>query len=61
MVIDGLYWFVGALLICGVHVLYLRSWRREYRRQLAWWQQYDTDAKQRHVEFMRAIDAIGED
>lgn len=58
MVIDGLYWFIGALLICGWHVLYLRSWRREYRRHLAWRQQYDADAKQRHVEFMKAIGDI---
>lgn len=54
--IDGLAWFIGALLICGAHVLYLRSWRRERIAHLAWWQQYDVDAQKRHDEFMRAID-----
>ena len=30
--IDGPLWFAGALFICGAHVLYLRSWRREQRQ-----------------------------
>ena len=48
--IDGPLWFVGALLICGAHVLYLRGWRRERRTHLAWWQKYDANAQQRHEE-----------
>ena len=54
--IDGPLWFAGALLICGAHVLYLRSWRRESQQRLAWWQKYDADAQKRHDEFMRAMD-----
>ena len=54
--IDGPLWFVGALLICVVHVLYLRGWRRERRAHLAWWQKYDADSQKRHDAFMRAID-----
>ena len=54
--IDGPLWFAGALLICGAHVLYLRSWRREQRQHTAWWKKYDAAAQKRHVEFMRAID-----
>jgi hypothetical protein len=53
--IDGPLWFVGALFICGVHVLYLRSWRRERREYLAWRQNYDVQAQRRHEEFMRAM------
>ena len=53
--IDGPLWFVGALLICGAHVLYLRSWRRDWRQSLAWRQKYDADAQKRHDEFMLAI------
>ena len=48
-------WFVGALLICGAHALYLWSWRRERRAYLAWWQNYDADAQKRHDEFMRVM------
>lgn len=53
--IDGPLWFVGALLICGAHVRYLRSWRRDQRQSLAWWHKYDADAQKRHDEFMAAI------
>ena len=53
--IDGPLWFLGALLICGMHTLYLRGWRREQRQSLAWWQKYDVDAQKRHDAFMRAI------
>lgn len=53
--IDGFWWFVGALLICGAHFLYLRGWRRERREHLAWWQNYDADAQKRHDEFMRVM------
>lgn len=56
IVIDGPLWLVGALLICGAHVLYLRGWRREHRQSLARWQKYDADAQKRHDEFMSAID-----
>jgi len=54
--IDGLLWFVGAVLICGAHVLYLRSWRRERLQHLAWWKSYDAKAHRRHDAFMSAID-----
>ena len=53
--IEGFWWFVGALLVCGWHALYVRNWRREHRRYLAWWKQYDADAQKRHDDFMRAI------
>ena len=53
--IEGFYWFVGAILICGTHVLYLRSWRRELRAHQAWWQQYDVNSRQRHAEIMRML------
>jgi hypothetical protein len=56
MVIDGPLWFFGAVIVCGAHVLYLRSWRREQIARLAWWQRYDADARKRHDEFMRATD-----
>lgn len=56
IVIDGPLCFAAALLICGAHVLYLRSWRREQRQRLAWWQKYDADAQKRHDAFIRAID-----
>lgn len=55
MIIDGPIWFVGAILICGVHALYLRGWRRELRAHRAWWQKYDADAQKRHEDFMRAM------
>lgn len=55
-VIDGPMWFIGALLICGAHFLYLRGWRRERRAHLAWWQNYDAEAQKRHTEFMRVMD-----
>lgn len=62
--IDGPLWFLGVILICGAHALYLRSWRHERLQQLAWWHKYDADAQKRHDEFMRAIghgdaDALG--
>ena len=55
IVIDGPLWFLGALLICGAHVLYLRSWRHEQQLRQAWGQKYAADAQQRHEEFMRAM------
>jgi hypothetical protein len=53
--IDGLGWFLAALVICGLHVLYLRGWRRERRDQLAQWKAYDVASERRHVEFMEAL------
>ena len=58
--IEGFWWFVGAILICGVHALYIRSWRREHRKSLAWWTKYDADAQHRHEDFMRAIHVVDE-
>lgn len=54
--IDGLLWFIGALLICGAHALHLRGWRRERRAHLAWWKSHDERSQQRHEEFMRVMD-----
>lgn len=53
--IDGPMWFIGALLICGVHALYLWSWRRDRREHLARWQNYDAVSQLRHDEFMRVM------
>lgn len=53
--IDGFFWFVAALIICGTHALYLRSWQCERRQHQAWWQTYDVKAQRRHEEFMHAI------
>lgn len=53
--IDGFLWFVGAVVVCGLHVLYLRDWRRERLAHLAWWKKYDADAQRRHEEFMRVM------
>ena len=54
--IDGPFWFICALLICGWHVNYLRGCRRERLQHLAWWQAYDAKSQARHEEFMRALD-----
>lgn len=56
-VIDGPLWFIGALIVCGLHALHLRAWLRERKAALAWWQDYDTRAKDRHEEFMRVMGA----
>lgn len=53
--IDGFWWFVGALLICGLHVLYLRDWRRERREYIAWREKYNAAEQKRHDEFMRVM------
>jgi hypothetical protein len=54
--IDGFWWFVGAVLVCGWHARYLRSWRRERKADLAWWQTYDARSQKRHEEFLQALD-----
>jgi len=54
--IDGLFWFICALLICGWHAIYLRGCRRERLQHLAWWQAYDAKSQARHEEFMHALD-----
>lgn len=59
--IQGPLWFVGALVICGAHILYICGWRRELREHLAWWQKYDADAQKRHDEFMRVMGRDEED
>lgn len=53
--IDGFYWFVGALLICVVHVIYLRGWRREQRQILALREKYNAREQKRHDEPMQAF------
>lgn len=55
MTIDGFSWFVGALLICGAHALYLRSWQRERREHLAWWRAYDVRATLQHEALMHVL------
>jgi hypothetical protein len=57
IVVDGPVCLVAALVVCVAHVLYLRSWRRERRAHLVWWQSYDAEAQRRHEEFMQAIDS----
>jgi DnaJ-domain-containing protein 1 len=59
--IDGLLWFIGAIVICGAFMLYLRGWRRDLRLSLAWWQVYDARAQRRHTEFMQALADEDED
>lgn len=56
--INGLHWFIAALILCTVHTLHLRACRRERRKDLAWWQKYEADAKQRHASFMERTDHI---
>lgn len=53
--IDGFYWFVAALLVCGVHSLHIRSWRREQRQLLACREKYNAREQKRHDEFMQAF------
>jgi hypothetical protein len=53
--IDGTLWFVAALVVCGAHVRYLRSWRKESRERLARWSVYDAASQARHDEFMLAL------
>lgn len=55
IVIDGVWWFVGALVITGYHVVSTLRWRREVRRHHAWWLKYDAEARQCHETFMAAI------
>lgn len=56
IVIDGFWWFVGALMGCGWHTIFMIwPWRRELRRSDAWWRKYDADARERHETFMAAI------
>ena len=54
--IDGFWWFVGAVVVCGAHTLHLWGWKREQRQHHAWWVSYDARAEERHDEFMRALD-----
>ena len=62
MTIDGFWWFiaaiVGAIVVCGVHAFNLRGWRRERLQHMAWWEQRDAEAQQRHEEFMIALDTM---
>jgi hypothetical protein len=57
--IDGLSWFVGVLIICGLHALHLGAWRRERRAHLAWWQRYDAASQVHHDEHIAAIVSNG--
>lgn len=54
--IDGLLWFVGAVVVFGVHALHIRSWRRERRQYQAWLRRYDASAQRRHDATMQAFD-----
>lgn len=56
MVIEGFWWFVFAIVICGAHVLYLRSWRRDRLQHLAWWKKYDATSQLRHEALMAVMD-----
>ena len=53
--IDGFWWFVGALVICGLHGLYLRGWRRERCEYQQWRETYNVIEQKRHEEFMRVM------
>lgn len=55
IVIDGFWWFVGSLVICGCLGYVIWEWRREARRYAAWWCAYDAEAAKRHNIFMAAI------
>ena len=55
IVIEGVWWFVGAVVLTGYHLVSTLCWRREVRRHHAWWRQYDAEARQRHNTFMAAI------
>lgn len=52
MTIDGLHWFIAALVVFDLHAAFLLDWRREARERLAQWKQYDADSELRHQEFM---------
>lgn len=58
MTIDGFGWFIAALLLCGLHALYIRDWRRERREQLAASARYDAESERRHQETMRALAGV---
>lgn len=53
--IDGFWWFIGALVVCGWHALQLRSWRRDRHEYMTWREQYNAIEQTRHDEFMRAL------
>ena len=53
--IDGFWWFIAALVICGAHVLYLRDWRHERHEYMQWREAYNAVEQKRHDEFMRAL------
>ena len=55
MIIEGFWWFIGALLIGGAHVLYIHSWRRELRSHQAWWIAYDDRSTRQHKTLMRHL------
>jgi hypothetical protein len=53
--IDGFWWFVLAILICGWHASFILSWRLERRASDAWWRKYDVESRLRHEALMRAL------
>lgn len=55
--IEGFWWLVGAVVVCGWHALYVRGWRRERRQYEAWWRSYDAEAQKRHADFIRVMDS----
>lgn len=61
VVIEGLGWFiagvaclVATLFFIGLHVLWVREWRRERRQLDERRRKYDQAEERRHAEFMRA-------
>ena len=55
IVIDGFWWFVFAVVICGWHAGFIINWRRELRLRDAWWRKYDAESQQRHAALMQAF------
>lgn len=49
---DSIWWFVAAVVVCGLHALYLSDWQRESRARVEQWRAYDAASQKRHDEFM---------
>jgi hypothetical protein len=55
IVIEGPWWFIGALVVFALHALYLRSWRLERLSHLNEMRARDAADQKRHDEFMSAL------